>query len=154
MSDSTATSQSTSTPSLHHCGDSATRGGTATQLISHLDDCRAQLTNFSDEMSRELNDILSFLSPEKANRNSQGSTASVIDTVETLPLTSTVNKPPELPPQAPRLEESVPRTTELNQPSQLGDEQTRLAALKARIADRLRNELDSSEVVSQQGADQ
>lgn len=154
MSDSTAKAQSHSAPAHHPTGDCPAGSGTTTQLINHLNDCSAELSRFSTDVRNELIDILATISPQRANHILDQQT--VTPQVRREPTVSPVvmSQPAEPLTKAVRSQDSIPAPTKIDVSLPTDDDQSRLAAIKARIADRLRQEMTATDTATHQGGHQ
>ena len=151
MSDSTATAQSHSAPAHHPTGDCPAVSGTTTQLINHLSDCSIELSRFSTDIRNELNDILATLSPQRARLIPNQQTVSSQIRLEPILSPVVVSQPAEPLTKAVRSQDSIPAPTKIDVSLPTDDDQSRLAAIKARIADRLRQEMNATDAATHQG---
>ncbi|MCA9076837.1 MAG: hypothetical protein KDA93_17555 [Planctomycetaceae bacterium] len=144
-------------PCSHSQGESRSECGTASTWDVWLNDWQQQLTATVGEVSNELNDIMGMLSPGRvAALAPPVSTAieatSPIEEEPSISAPEFVTEHPLQPVSVMTPEESVTPnaavahfTDEQISSAVVGDEQMRLSALKARLAERLRDQLETVE---------
>lgn len=152
MSDFTATAQSATTPAHPRTHDQSAGSGSAAQLNRHLNECATQLTSFSEDILQELHDILATLSPGLCRHIPATEEATTLRRATTDTSPEMVSRTIQNSSDAAKLQESGPTSTEVSSLIPEEDDHARLAAIKLRIADRLRNEMNQSDVHSRIGA--